>query len=138
MKILCVDFDGVLHSYVSGWQGIAVVSDPPVSGAIDWLRSLLTDTEDVCCFAPRYKDFDVQIFSSRSKSWRGRRAMRHWLGTEFAKAGYYYDLVKLLKFPRNKPAAWLTIDDRVWRFQGQFPSTQEVLDFVPWRTGGVR
>lgn len=34
---ICVDFDGCLHAYTSGWQGAEVVSDPPVPGAIDWL-----------------------------------------------------------------------------------------------------
>jgi hypothetical protein len=30
--ILCLDFDGVLHSYTSGWKGAAVIPDPPVPG----------------------------------------------------------------------------------------------------------
>ena len=35
--ILCVDFDGVIHSYTSGWEGIDMIPDPPVEGAIKWL-----------------------------------------------------------------------------------------------------
>lgn len=86
--ILCLDFDGVLHSYTSGWQGARTTPDPPVPCAIDWLRSLLTDSEHVSHFAGRYKDFDVQIFSSRSKYPFGRMAMRRWLGKQFVKHGF--------------------------------------------------
>lgn len=41
MKTICIDFDGVLHSYTSGWQGEDVASDPPVPGAIEWLREMI-------------------------------------------------------------------------------------------------
>ena len=34
---LCVDFDGVIHSYISGWKGADVIPDPPVPGAIEAL-----------------------------------------------------------------------------------------------------
>ncbi len=37
--------------------------------------------------APRYLDFDVQIYSYRSRYWRGRRVMVKWLGEEFEESG---------------------------------------------------
>jgi len=36
--ILCLDFDGVIHSYSSGWKGADVIPDPPVPGAFDFIR----------------------------------------------------------------------------------------------------
>ena len=137
--ILCLDFDGVLHSYVSGWHGPRTISDSPVPGAIDWLRSLLTDAKGVCAMAPRYnmapryKDFDVQVFSSRSRYIGGRRAMRKWLGQQFEDHGYYRQLVELIKFPSKKPPAHLMIDDRAICFRGWFPNAATMLKFKPWR-----
>ena len=37
MPILCLDFDGVLHSYTSGWLGADVIPDPPVPGYAQFL-----------------------------------------------------------------------------------------------------
>ena len=54
--ILCLDFDGVLHSYTSGWKGARVIPDPPVEGAIDFLSRALDD-------------FRVAVYSSRSHQW---------------------------------------------------------------------
>lgn len=51
--ILCLDFDGVIHSYSSGWKGADVIPDPLVAGALQFIR----DAAMV---------FAVQIFSSRS------------------------------------------------------------------------
>jgi len=130
--ILSIDFDGVLHSYKSGWQGAGNIPDPPVDGAIPWLRSLLSDPECVCAMAPRYLDFDVRIFSSRSRFIGGRRAIKKWLLKEFEAIGEPGQCVELLKFPLWKPPSFLHIDDRAWQFRGCFPSVDEMKAFRPW------
>ena len=39
--IVCLDFDGVIHSYSSGWKGPREIPDPPVPGAIRWIREFV-------------------------------------------------------------------------------------------------
>lgn len=128
--IICVDFDGVIHSYTSGWQGVSTISDPPVPGAIEWLMEHLPVPEHLGgCFVEHQGPI-VQIYSSRSKSWFGRRAMKKWLIKHGLHHAYITD--GILKFPVKKPAAFLTIDDRAICFTGQFPSKDEMLSFKPW------
>lgn len=126
--IICVDFDGVIHSYTSGWKGVSVIPDPPVSGAIEWLISHLPEPDSFGMSF--YQGPIVQIYSSRSKSWFGRRAMKKWLIAHGLPREYIDD--GLLKFPTKKPAAFLTIDDRAICFNGKFPSTEEMMAFKPW------
>lgn len=128
--IICVDFDGVIHSYKSGWQGVSVIPDDPVPGAIEWLMEHLPVPEAICAIAPEYKGPEVQIYSSRSKSWFGRRAMKKWLIKHGLPACYITD--GILKFPVKKPAAFLTIDDRAICFNGTFPNAKEMMSFKPW------
>lgn len=64
--LICVDFDGVIHSYTSGWQRASVILDPPVPGAFEWLQSLLD------------AGFKVAIFSSRSHQEGGIDGMQNW------------------------------------------------------------
>lgn len=129
--IICVDFDGVIHSYVSGWKGVSVISDPPVKGAIDWLMANLPVPEELGGpFVPPHEGPVVQIYSSRSKSWFGRRAMKKWLIEHGLHPSYIRD--GLLKFPTKKPAAFLTIDDRAICFNGSFPTAEEMMAFKPW------
>lgn len=67
-KRICVDFDGVLHRFDSGWQGADQIPDLPVDGAIEGLHRLCDDPE-----------IEVAIYSSRSSDPRGIQAMKEWL-----------------------------------------------------------
>lgn len=128
--IICVDFDGVIHSYTSGWCGISNIPDKPVDGAIEWIIDHLPCPDEICALAPVYKGPIVQIYSSRSKHWLGRRAMKKWLIKHGLPSCYITE--GILKFPIKKPAAFLTIDDRAICFQGTFPTTEEMLSFKVW------
>lgn len=122
--ILCVDFDGVLHAYTSGWQGADVVSDGPVPGAVDFL-SRATD------------HFDVRIYSSRSSQDGGRAAMgaalAEWI-REWATTAPEDATRPVITIAAEKPAAFLTLDDRAVCFEGDFaaldPAT--LAAFKPW------
>lgn len=113
MKILCLDFDGVCHSYGSGWKGAAVIPDSPVPGLFQFLES----AKPV---------FEVVIFSSRSNEPSGREAMIDWF--ELWKPGSS----ECLGFPTEKPAAAVTLDDRAMTFTGVWPEVNELLSFKPW------
>jgi hypothetical protein len=123
--ILCVDFDGVISDYSSGWKGADVIPDPPVLGAIAWLWK-----------ATKY--WDVCIYSSRSSQEDGIDAMREWLRhyafLEFGSRDAADMLIAALAFPTQKPAAFLTIDDRAVCFHGNFDTIdpEELLNFKPW------
>lgn len=132
--IILVDFDGVIHSYTSGWQGADIISDPPVPGAIEFLLKHLP-LPDALGIDREYKGPEVQIYSSRSRQSGGIDAMKKWLVMHGVDRWYFRD--DILKFPTQKPAAFLTIDDRAICFSGTFPSTQEMLDFKPWNKLGV-
>lgn len=124
---LCLDFDGVIHSYVSGWQGYDVISDPPVEGAIEFLLEAVNH-------------FDVCIFCARSETDRGIRAMQAWLSKH--EAVYWKEhpnlslpkttLLMNIDFPRKRPPAFVTLDDRAITFTGKFPSMQTLKRFQPW------
>lgn len=121
--IICVDFDGVIHSYKSGWKGVDVIADEPVPEAFDWLSDLIEQHNSGADSAP----WPV-IYSSRSKSPEGIKAMKEW----FAIHGFPAEYLAVLEFPTQKPPAYLTIDDRAICFQGVFPSASEMLNFKPW------
>lgn len=121
LPIICLDFDGVLHSFTSGHLHHKAIPDPPVNGAIKWLASMI-----------KYPGFKIYIYSARSRKFGGRRAMKRWLVKQFKLAGEDHKLVKHLTFPLFKPPAFLMIDDRAMTFNGVFPSVEEIKDFKPW------
>lgn len=124
--ILCLDFDGVIHGYQSGWQGAGVCADPPVPGTADFLLEAT-------------KHFRVAIYSSRSKSLAGRAAMQRYMREHFnhsltfspdhSKGDFLYEE---LEWPWFKPSAFITIDDRALTFDGTWPSIAALKAFKPW------
>jgi hypothetical protein len=120
--ILCLDFDGVIHSYTSGWKGANVISDPPVEGAIAFMLGALDH-------------FSVVIFSSRSNQRGGLVAMHTWL-RKHAGAAWYESPgncgLEDVKFVTEKPAAFVTIDDRALTFTGVWPDMETLKAFKPW------
>lgn len=121
--ILCLDFDGVIHSYKSGWKGARNIPDDPTEGALLFMASRLAD------------GWDIVIHSSRARYWGGISAMRAWLKKHAG--NMYYDSpagdgLERIRFARWKPSAVITIDDRALTFTGKWPSNSDLRAFKPW------
>lgn len=117
--ILCLDFDGVIHSYTSGWKGADQIPDPPVEGSIEFIIEAS-------------KKFKVCIFSSRSNQQGGRSAMQTWLWNAAETRGLLDKWFSELDWPLDKPPAMITIDDRAITFTGVWPNVDSLLEFKPW------
>lgn len=134
--VLCLDFDGVIHSYESGWRGADVIPDPPVPGAVEFVKAAMG------CFT-------VVIHSSRfnSAARRGSAliAVGAWLlghginslcvGSEGWPEGGP-DRADVVYLSAAKPPALVTLDDRAVTFTGTFPDPQSLLGFRPWNKAG--
>lgn len=146
--ILCLDFDGVLHSYTSGWKGARNIPDGPMPGALEFLVE-----------ATNY--FAVSVLSSRSHQFGGRRAMKRWLRRQFIALGMSKDIpawwekridqsafadpwdyeveyatslvMKEIRWPIFKPPALMTIDDRAVQFKGEWPTVEAMKGFKPYK-----
>lgn len=114
---VCIDFDGVIHAYTSGWQGPREIPDPPVPGALEAVEAYLD------------AGLQVAVYSSRSKSAEAWKAMRGWLR-------HYGFPLDRIETPTQKPPAQLYIDDRGFHFQGKFPSVEFIRTFKPWNKRG--
>lgn len=107
------DFDGVIHSYTSGWQGTAVIPDPPVEGikeAIDNIR----------------KEYKVVVVSTRcaGPTDLGLNAVKKYLEK--------YNIV-VDDVVAEKPPAIVYIDDRAICFDGNASTLFDKINtFKPW------
>lgn len=129
-KILSLDFDGVVHKYLTPWGGATTIADGPVEGFFPFL--IRVD-----------KDFTVEIFSTRSETGAGRLAMAAWLKkhaidyantSALTKAEFHYlmSVVDRVVFPVSKPKAFVGLDDRILTFEGMWPSPEILLGWKPW------
>lgn len=105
---LCLDFDGVLHSY-NGWSE-DIEFDPPVTGAQRFCKKA-------------QESFTLVVYSSRCYEQSQKLAVEAWL-----KANRFPEMTVTCQ----KPIAFLTLDDRAVCFQGTWPKVSDLLKFEPW------
>ena len=124
--ILCLDFDGVIHKYTSKWTNAETISDDVTDGFFEWAEQ-----------AAQY--FTLVIYSSRSKSTEAITAMQFWMYEQRKKwrsKGGTHEIESPLsfEFASEKPAAFLTIDDRAITFDGNWQKLKpdDLLKFKPW------
>lgn len=123
--IICLDFDGVIHTYEDGWQNGIIYGDVTV-GFFDWVEEAA-------------EEFKLVVYSSRSSDPDNLKVMHDWLvqkwvrhhlnkGTE---RGYFP-----LEFTAEKPPAFITIDDRCIQFHGYWSAgnltIEHLRQFKPW------
>lgn len=106
------DFDGVIHSYTSGWQGVTVCDDPPVPGIKEAIEAI------------RSAGYEVVVVSTRCATAEGLEAVQLYLDGY----GIVVDCVQ-----KEKPPAIVYIDDRAICFDGH-PETLlgKIQNFKPW------
>lgn len=134
MKTVAIDFDGVVHAYSKGWQDGSIY-DEPVPGAFDAIASLME------------QGYSVFIFSTRSP-----RQIKKWIKKQIFESEYQHDGMggdpddyiypiysydvqvipfwtkfwnkkNVLGVTRRKLAAQVYIDDRAYRFNGNWIQT---------------
>lgn len=112
MAAVCFDFDGVIHSYKSGWKGCDVIPDPPVEG----IKKVIDELKDA--------GYTISIYSTRCIEWAGRAAIDEYC----KKHGIYYDLIS-----STKPPAAVYVDDRGLKFDGKTEGLVErIKSFHSW------
>jgi hypothetical protein len=105
------DFDGVIHSYTSKWQGTTLIPDPPVPGIRDAIQEIRLY-------------YRVVVVSSRCYQTGGIEAIKNWLQK--------YDIV-VDDITDEKPPAVVIVDDRAICFDGQAAGLLDKIKvFKPW------
>lgn len=105
-RTVCLDFDGVLHSYNSPFTAVDDIPDPPIHGAREAV-SLLR------------KQFRVVVYSSRCRTAEGRTAITNWLAKH---------RIEVDEVCEHKPPAMAYVDDRAVPFTGNWHDTVRAIN----------
>ena len=117
-KCIGIDFDGTLCKHFQGeWKGDLIIDEGPNPGAIEFLTELVTE-----------KDFKVYILSSRCKNSGFKDVFYKWLIDN----GFDKTLLNKIYVTSTKPPLHLYIDDRVYIFQGKWPTMDMIREFKPF------
>lgn len=129
---IAVDFDGVVHQYVSPWTSPVDIHDPPVPGALDFLRRLIGSGWRVIIHTARLMNNGPSAGTDVPEMGLIPRvqAIREWFRAHDAQ-----DVELAVSFwtAGGKPHADVYLDDRALRFDGVWPSDEVLADAkVPW------
>lgn len=112
---VCLDFDGVIHAYTSGWKGVDVTPDPVVPGIAEVIDQL------------RERGYRVVVVSTRCASPFGMGAVRKYLRDN--------DIV-VDDVLAEKPPAICYVDDRAICFRGDTAGLyDQIINFRSWTEG---
>lgn len=135
---IAVDFDGVIHQYISPWVDSMVIVDPPIPGVFQWLTEMV-------------EKFNIVIHTCRLKQHNGPehlnevyppqmpdevKAVRAAIKLWFLEHGLAESVVEQLIFwtKPGKPTALVYIDDRGYRFEGKLPTEPDIRRKLwPWK-----
>lgn len=112
-QTIILDFDGVIHSYGSGWQGSPeIIKDPPVPNVNEAIQELR-------------KNYRVVVLSSRCHQKGGIAAIKKYLKK--------YD-IEVDDVVRDKVPAVVFVDDRAINFDGTWDQEmiEKIRNFKPW------
>ena len=112
-RTIVLDFDGLLHSYRRGWTG-PVPEDDPVPGAQGFVRAV------------QERGYEVLVVTTRAATRAGREGTEFWL----LQHGF-----PVLPVRSDKPPAVLYVDDRAFRFDGDFQAVLRFLDSAGGKGG---
>ena len=118
MKTICIDFDGVIHDYSKGWQGIDVF-DKPIEGAAYCTNQLKKEAWTIIIYTTRNDTPALRKFRSDND--------------------IYYDFInKNPNQPKGsengKLIADIYLDDRGLKFEGDWDKTFEnIMNFKTWQ-----
>jgi hypothetical protein len=112
-KVIAIDFDGVIHSYYSGWQGPLKADDPLVPGIKEVIAELR-------------RDYKVVVMSSRCLHPGGTQTIENYL----RKHDIVVDGITGEKIP-----AMVYVDDRAITFREAKDLLGQIERFKPWHGG---
>ena len=101
---IAIDFDGVIHRYSQGWQGMDNAYDPPNDGTTEALQRLVD------------AGHRIVVFSSRNTT-----VIQNWL-KKYALEQYVAEVTN------TKVPAKVYIDDRAYRFADWKQTMEDLFD----------
>ena len=110
-KIVCFDFDGVIHPYKNGFQGIGKTPNPPIIESVEAIRRL------------RRRGYKVIVVSSRCTVPIGMRAVKRYLKENH---------IDVDDVTGEKLDSDVYIDDRAICYKPGMNLYMEIKHFMPW------